>query len=280
MSVIVSAPESKLWEEICKEFALQRPPFDPDDDNESVTTEYDEFNPAKHNPVFYGKMYAKVDVDSDINADFDSSLSHPSCVGYSFINKPPKLDKTPAAMPPNRFTCPPAEYLNYYVFPYLLPALEEMMKQAKVEKCFERRKTKFNACDFITEYLYKNNPNAGVEDRHDVDLWEIPFIKEWLKNHSRPPLPLSLVLTDEEAATLIQSYWRGYLVRRDTEVQDLRAWQREWREDNRGIQNRISEFWNKQMPSVIRLSIESSEMMPADTESVGDRTEVSFEEMK
>jgi len=31
----------------------------------------------------------------------------------------------------------PTEYLNHYVFPVLLPAMERMLEQAKKEKCFE-----------------------------------------------------------------------------------------------------------------------------------------------
>ena len=31
-------------------------------------------------------------------------------------------------------------------------------------------------------------------------------------------------------------------------MQELRVWQRDWREENRGIQSRVSEFWDKQMP--------------------------------
>ena len=37
-------------------------------------------------------------------------------------------------------------------------------------------------------------------------------------------------------------------VRKEPDVQELRVWQREWREENRGIQSRVSEFWDKQMP--------------------------------
>ena len=50
---------------------------------------------------------------------------------------------------------PPREYLENYVFPYLLPAIEAMLVNAKKARCFERKRTKFNALDFITEYLYK-----------------------------------------------------------------------------------------------------------------------------
>ena len=35
------------------------------------------------------------------------------------------------------FTGSPREYLQHYVFPVLVPAMEEMLRQAKKEKCFE-----------------------------------------------------------------------------------------------------------------------------------------------
>jgi len=53
------------------------------------------------------------------------------------------------------FTGPPHEYLEYYVFPHLLPSMEAMLTSAKKERCFERKRTKFNALDFLTESLYK-----------------------------------------------------------------------------------------------------------------------------
>ena len=53
---------------------------------------------------------------------------------------------------------PPTEYLEYYIFPYLLPALEEMLKAAKKEKCFEVLKliyaSKFQV-SFITDFTCK-----------------------------------------------------------------------------------------------------------------------------
>lgn len=248
MSVITKVPEPNLWEEICKEFAAKRPTLELDDDSNSVKTSYTNYDPARHNPVFYGKMYARVNTDCS-QGDFDSGNSHPACCGFAFTEKPPESTSLQPPLCPNRKTCTPTEYLNTYVFPWLLPALEAMLRQAKLEKCFERRRTKFNACDFITEHLYRHNPNDYSKIRKDTELWDIPFVKEWLKDHPRPPLPMSLIWTDEEAALKIQSFWRGYLVRREPNVQELRIWQREWREENRGIQHRVSEFWEKQMPN-------------------------------
>ena len=48
--------------------------------------------------------------------------------------------------------------MQEFLFPVLLPGLHEMIFQAKREKCFERKRTKFNACDFLTEWLYNRNP--------------------------------------------------------------------------------------------------------------------------
>ena len=35
------------------------------------------------------------------------------------------------------FSGSPTEFLEHYIFPILLPALEDMLRAAKLEKCFE-----------------------------------------------------------------------------------------------------------------------------------------------
>ena len=111
--------------------------------------------------------------------------------------------------------CSAVTYLSEYLFPIISPALEAMLVQAKTEKCFERKRTKFNACDFISEYLYKNNPRLETrerEERSELTIFDIPFAVEWLKDHPRKPLPMSLIWTEEEAAIVLQSAIRGFLV--------------------------------------------------------------------
>uniref|UniRef100_A0A8B9CDE4 IQ motif containing K n=2 Tax=Anser TaxID=8842 RepID=A0A8B9CDE4_9AVES len=137
----------------------------------------------------------------------------------------------------------PREYLEYYIFPVLLPGLAELLHQAKKEKCFERKRTKFIACDFLTEWLYNHNPKR--KDESFTEFFSIPFVNDWLKDHPRQPMPLSLHLSEEEASIIIQSFWRGYRVRCDTEVQELRQWQKQLREEE-NISQRVEEFWTKQ----------------------------------
>ncbi|XP_010073029.1 PREDICTED: IQ domain-containing protein K, partial [Pterocles gutturalis] len=154
---------------------------------------------------------------------------------------------TPEAAPfperPDPKTCSARDYLEYYIFPVLLPGMAELLHQAKKEKCFERKRTKFIACDFLTEWLYNKNPKR--KDESFTEFFSIPFVNEWLKDHPRPPIPLSLLLSEEEASIVIQSFWRGYRVRCDSEIQELRQWQKQLREE-KNIFQRVKEFWAKQ----------------------------------
>lgn len=127
---------------------------------------------------------------------------------------------------------------------HLLPVLELNLKQL-IQK--HRKRTKFIACDFLTEWLYNQNPKRTGEPF--TEFFSIPFVEQWLKIHPRPPIPLSLLLTEEEAALIIQSFWRAYLVRCDPEIQELRQWQKKLHEEKH-IRQRVKIFWAKQEQKV------------------------------
>ncbi|XP_078491397.1 IQ domain-containing protein K-like isoform X1 [Ciona intestinalis] len=234
-----------LWEQICDEFAAKKANYDDNDidDTSSIATDVTQYSASRHTPIVYGKMVHKPQIDASLTCDFDPAIGHPAAVGLTMINKPPTPPTPPPVPPPDPKTCTPQEYLESHIFPTLIPAMIAMLNQAKVEKCFERKRTRFNACDFLTEYLYKKNPNKA--DRTE-NLWEIPFVEKWNNAHPREPLPLSLQWTEEEAAIKIQSFFRGYLVRIDPEVSELRAWQRSWKDENRGIRHKVEQFWETQ----------------------------------
>ncbi|XP_030814314.1 IQ domain-containing protein K [Camarhynchus parvulus] len=160
---------------------------------------------------------------------------------------PPVLGETPPGEPPDPKKCSPREFLEFYIFPVLLPGLAALLHEVEKEKCLEEKRTKFIPTDFLTEWLYNNNPKR--KDESFTELFSIPFVKDWLKDHPRPPVPLSLLLSEEEASILIQSFWRGYRVRCDSEIQELRQWQKKLREE-RYIHEVVRKFWAKQEAKV------------------------------
>ncbi|KAM6121644.1 IQ domain-containing protein K [Phoenicopterus ruber ruber] len=215
-----------LWERVCAEYEAEQPQFPdvPESKHGSVSLEAGILQPF-HMEQFYSAPAADTVVQQLL----------------------PIPEAAPFPEPPDPKTCSPQEYLEYYIFPVLLPGMAELLHRAKKEKCFERKRTKFIACDFLTEWLYNKNPKR--KDESFTEFFSIPFVNDWLKDHPRPPIPLSLLLSEEEASIVIQSFWRGYRVRCDSEIQELRLWQKQLRED-KNIIKRVKEFWTKQEAKV------------------------------
>ncbi|XP_078521223.1 IQ domain-containing protein K isoform X2 [Lissotriton helveticus] len=173
------------------------------------------------------------------------------------IDQPPQ-EQLPVLPDPKK--CPTREYLETFIFPILLPGMDEMLREAYRQKCFERKRTKFIALDFLCQWLY--NYNQKRKDQQSTDFFQIPFVAAWLKDHPRPPIPLSLLLEDEEAALIIQSFWRGYKVRRSPEVQELRQWHKSLKE-NEHIHEKVEDFWAKQAIKMgTSMSISETEHIP------------------
>ncbi|XP_072733810.1 IQ domain-containing protein K isoform X5 [Ciconia boyciana] len=215
-----------LWERVCAEYEAEQPKFPdvPELKHGSVSLEAGILQPLRME-----QFYSACAADT---------------VGQQLLPVP---EVAPFPEPPDPKICSPREYLEYYIFPVLLPGMAELLHRAKNEKCFERKRTKFIACDFLTEWLYNKNPKR--KDESFTEFFSIPFVNDWLKDHPRPPIPLSLLLSEEEASIVIQSFWRGYRVRCDSEIQELRQWQKQLREDKNIIKT-VKEFWTKQEAKV------------------------------
>ncbi|KAM4829365.1 IQ domain-containing protein K [Thomomys bottae] len=217
--------DRSLWEQICEEYEAEMPPF----------LEC-KVKPEAAVPVtpLEELVFPSLRVEHLLPAAQTAVDLHAPC--------PQKKSET---LDPK--TCSPKDYLENFIFPVLLSGMVSLLHQAKLEKCFERKKTRFIACDYLTEWLYNHNPKRTGETF--TQFFSIPFVEEWLKKHPRPPIPLSLQLTEEDAAIYIQAFWRAYLVRCDPEIQELRQWQKKLRED-KYIRQRVQMFWAKQEQKV------------------------------
>lgn len=139
---------------------------------------------------------------------------------------------------------PAAQYIEEQLLPLVLSGLEETLQVAKKT---ERRK-QFNPLDHLAEYLYRHNPRC--KGREDTAFEDIPFVKEeWTKN-PREPLPLSATLTETEAATIIQSHYRAFVVRKQSEPRLFRDWQRRVEGERKAVQ-KIQGYWRRNSSGTI-----------------------------
>ncbi|TNN85499.1 IQ domain-containing protein K [Liparis tanakae] len=71
---------------------------------------------------------------------------------------------------------------------------------------------------FCHDWFLSHNPRRRGEV--PVNFHDVPFVKDFLSVQS--PLPLYLLLSEDQAALLIQAFWRGY------KMNDQRVVKEEW----------------------------------------------------
>ncbi|XP_025269964.1 IQ domain-containing protein K-like [Camponotus floridanus] len=114
------------------------------------------------------------------------------------------------------------DYLQKYIFPILLSAMEEMLVEADRRNALDTHKCSFNGLDYLAEILWNRNSRHPSRLCTWLKVFDIPQFKLWLKSHPRPIYPKSWLWSKEEAALYIQRYVRGWLVRKRADVEEMR----------------------------------------------------------
>ncbi|XP_037094328.1 IQ domain-containing protein K-like [Pollicipes pollicipes] len=120
--------------------------------------------------------------------------------------------------------CKEAIFLQEKVLPPLGVAFCATVLEVHRQRCVLRAYSRLNALDWLATELYFNN--ARYPERAGAgDLFQTEMAAHHLAERPRRPLPLCLQLSDQEAALIVQKWYRGYLVRRLGEVNELRQYQ-------------------------------------------------------
>ncbi|CAF3575891.1 unnamed protein product [Rotaria sordida] len=281
MPVITVGKETNLWQDICSEFAIKRAQaetgaisssflnfekkYHDNNDIKQTLTDKQIYDPSKHSPIFCNYSYIYSPIDDITQIQINTRISHPACINYALtpikdfqkeLSKTtiiPSIQRSITPMKKNSKEFSTIEYLEKYIYPILLKGIEQLLIEAEKRKCLERKRSAFNALDYLTRYLYyKNSNRINLSDEQNQQLLDnnqlledIPFVRIHFEKYPRAPLPKSLLWSEEEAALIIQSFYRGYRIRKQPEVQELRQWQREWREANRNIHDVVEDFWRQ-----------------------------------
>ncbi|XP_075978593.1 IQ domain-containing protein K-like [Anticarsia gemmatalis] len=160
--------------------------------------------------------------------------------------------KEPTVKPP--FLKTECDYIQNEVLVHLIPALVETLNKAKTWEALERQKCFFNGIDHIVQVLWNNNPRYPGRKESNLHLFNMPWVRDYLRDNPRPYYPKSWLWPEEYAATLIQKTVRQYFVQKQEEVQEMREFWRKLALERNIPEMEMNPFLAKKFASSMHVS--------------------------
>lgn len=129
-------------------------------------------------------------------------------------------------------TCPEYDYLEKEIIPVFNNSLVKCLQKANGVGALGREKYKTDALDFITQYMYNNNPAFPERLKENKSLFDIELFRNLMMNNAELQRNVELESwswTRDDAAVVIQKHIRGWLVRKQPDVEHLRMFWKQLR---------------------------------------------------
>ncbi|CAD7083555.1 unnamed protein product [Hermetia illucens] len=126
-----------------------------------------------------------------------------------------------------------SDYFENEIFSQLIPAMRSTLNMAMQKCALKHQKCIFNGIDCLAEVLFNRNPKHTDRANNWTPAYFLFYDPE---TSIRPKYPLSWILTRKQAALIIQKWVRGYKVRKQKEVQEMKEfWKVRLKNDSRVI---------------------------------------------
>ncbi|KAK9882047.1 hypothetical protein WA026_018898 [Henosepilachna vigintioctopunctata] len=135
---------------------------------------------------------------------------------------------------------PVAGYLDSDIISLLKDAFLSVLQETEKQNCLDRRRSSYDPIDHFAQFLWAHN--TRYPDRIDKynNIHDMEWVQKYLRQNPRSFFPFHLVWNENFAAIKIQSYMRGYWVRKQENIQEVRKFWKQLKDENKSSGTSLS----------------------------------------
>ncbi|KAK9882048.1 hypothetical protein WA026_018898 [Henosepilachna vigintioctopunctata] len=114
------------------------------------------------------------------------------------------------------------------------------LEMIKTQTFHLRRRSSYDPIDHFAQFLWAHN--TRYPDRIDKynNIHDMEWVQKYLRQNPRSFFPFHLVWNENFAAIKIQSYMRGYWVRKQENIQEVRKFWKQLKDENKSSGTSLS----------------------------------------